>query len=65
MTEFNEYQMHVSSLYDDWLYKTEKRSASYGELAYIYNLKKKELEELEAELIKELEELEGVKDGKN
>ena len=54
-----DYVLHVLNLYDEWLYKTEKRGASYSEIAYIQNFKKKELEELEAELLKELEKMEG------
>ena len=54
-----DYVLHVLRLYDEWLYKTEKRGASYGEIAYIQNFKKKELEELEAVLLKELEKMEG------
>lgn len=51
-----EYRLHVQSKYDEYLMKTENRGISYGELAYIQNLNKKELEELEEELEEELYE---------
>lgn len=51
-----EYVLWVQSKYDEYLMKTEKRGASYGELAYIQNLSKKELAELEEEIDEELEE---------
>ena len=56
-----DYVLHVLNLYDEWLFNTEKREASYGEISYIQNFNKKELEELEAELLKELEKMEGAK----
>ena len=41
----------VSLLYEEYIYKTENRGASYGELAYIQNLSEKELNDLYKELI--------------
>ena len=49
-----EYRLHIQSKYDEYLMKTENRGISYGELAYIQNLTKKELEEFEIELDEEL-----------
>ena len=54
----NDYILDVQNKYDNYLMKTEKRGASYGELVYIQNLNKKELEELEEEIYEELEESE-------
>ena len=51
-----EYRQEVIRKYDEYLMKTEKRGISYGEIAYIEGLKKKELEEMEKELDKELYE---------
>lgn len=50
----NDYILEVQNKYDEYLMKTEKRGASYGELAYIQNLSKKELQELEKEIDAEL-----------
>lgn len=52
----NDYILEVQNKYDEYLMKTEKRGASYGELVYIQNLNEKELEELEEEIYEELEE---------
>ena len=38
---------NLTMLYDELLERTEGRSASYGELAYIQGLSKKEQEKLE------------------
>lgn len=51
----NEFRQHVQSLYDEYLYKTEKRGASYGEIAHIEGLNKKELNGLYNELVHEME----------
>lgn len=51
-----EYNLHIQMLYDEWLMKTEKRGISYGEIAYMQGLSKKELNDLETALVKELEE---------
>lgn len=51
----NDYIMEVQSLYNEYLEKTENRGISYGELSYIENLKKKELDSLYIELIENLE----------
>ena len=54
--EKTEYNLHIQMLYDEWLMKTEKRGISYGEIAYMQGLSKKELNDLEIALVKELEE---------
>ena len=54
MNELEEYRMHVESLYNEYLEKTDNRNTSYGELLYIQNLSKEELEDMENELIEEL-----------
>ena len=51
----NDYILYVQNKYDNYLMKTEKRGASYGELVYIQNLNEKELEELEEEANEKLE----------
>lgn len=52
----NDYILEVQNKYDEYLMKTEKRGASYGERFYIQSLNEKELEELEEEICEELEE---------
>lgn len=52
----NDHILEVQNKYDEYLMKTEKRGASYGELVYIQSLNEKELEELEEEICEELEE---------
>lgn len=54
MTEKEEYLLYIENLYDEYLQRTEKRGISYGELSYIQNLNKKQLQELEKELYKQL-----------
>ena len=44
------FMSHVINLYDEYLYKTENRGISWGELAYIQNLTEEELKDLEEEL---------------
>lgn len=56
--ELTEYRNYVLSRYDEWLYTTEKRGASYGECAYFESLTEKELDEMCAELDAEFEKLE-------
>ena len=48
--EKQEYMMHVENLYDTLVNIQEQRGISYGEIAYVESLKKKELEEYENEL---------------
>ena len=50
-SEKEEFRLEVESLYDKYLYATEKRGISYGELAYIQDLNEKELNELYNELL--------------
>ena len=52
--ELNEYRDYVLTRYTEWLEKTEGRGASWGECAHIQNLKRKELDEMNAELDAEL-----------
>ena len=51
--EMDEYRMYVTNKYDEHLMETEKRGVSWGEVAYIGGLKKRELEALEKELDEE------------
>ena len=53
--DLEDFRLFVEDLYEDYLYKTEKRGASYGELIYIRSLSHKSLEEFYDELIKERE----------
>lgn len=53
--ELDEYKSYIQARYDEYLMKTEKRGASYGEIAYIDGLNKKELDDFCAELDAELE----------
>ena len=46
----DEYRQEVERLYGEHLYETEGRSISYGEIAYIEGLNKKELDELYKDL---------------
>lgn len=55
--ELTEYRNYVLSRYDEWLYATEKRGASYGECAYFESLTEDELDEMCAELDAEFEKL--------
>ena len=48
-----EYKIEVQRAYDEYLYKTEGRGASYGEIAYIDGLDEHELDELYEELNRE------------
>ena len=53
--DLEDFRLFVEGLYNEYLYKTEKRDASYGELTYIRSLSHKSLEEFYDELIKERE----------
>lgn len=55
--EKQEYIMEVQRKYDEYLYLTEKRNISYGELLYIQELKTRNLREFGKELDNELEKL--------
>ena len=50
MTDKENMQAIIIEAYDEYLMRTEKRGISYGELAYIQGLNKKELTALYAEL---------------
>lgn len=54
MTEKEEYLLYIENLYEEYVQRTEKRGISYGELIYIQNLNKKQLQEMEKELYKQL-----------
>lgn len=58
--EKQEYIMHIENLYDALMNIKEERGISYGEIAYVESLKKKELEELEEEIIEELERIKEI-----
>ena len=47
-----ELRLEAQSRYDEYLYNTEHRGISYGEIAYIENLTKRELEDFIAEIDK-------------
>jgi hypothetical protein len=47
----DDFIMEVQSIYDEYLQRTEKRGISYGEIYYIQNLRKKELDKLYIELL--------------
>lgn len=50
MTQLDELKMEVESRYDDYLYQTEHRGISYGEITYIQGLTEKELEDFSEDL---------------
>ena len=56
--QLDEYKMEIEARYDNYIYETEGRCASYGEIAYIQNLNEEELKEFE----EELDEYERTKD---
>ena len=53
--KMEEFRLEVERLYDEYLEETEGRGMSYGELAYIEGLNKKELNALYEELIERVE----------
>ncbi len=54
-TDKDKFLNEVVQKYDEYLMLKEKRGVSYGELAYIQNLGKRELKELYNAIIEELE----------
>lgn len=50
MTRLDELKMETENRYDDYLYQTEGRGISYGEIAYIQGLTEKELEDFSEDL---------------
>ena len=54
MTELEELKMETQMLYDDYLYETEHRGISYGEMAFIQGLNREELEDFCEELDNEM-----------
>ena len=64
MSYEEEFRLEVQRMYDEYLYKTEKRGISYGEIAHIESLAECELQEFYDELCTELykEDEEEVKD---
>ena len=55
-----DYVLEVERAYDEYLYNTENRGASYGELAYIESLNKQELDNLYNAATEESEAVEDV-----
>lgn len=55
LTELDELKMETQTRYDDYLMATEKRGISYGEIAYIQNMTREELDEFCEELENEIE----------
>ena len=55
--ENDELLNEVVQKYDEYLMLKEKRGVSYGELAYIQNLDKRELKELYNAILEELESI--------
>lgn len=47
---------YAQTIYDEYLQKTEDRGISWGEIAYVQGLKKKELDALIAEIEAEMGE---------
>lgn len=58
MSELDELKMETQTLYDDYLMATEKRGISWGEVAYIQGLSRKELDDFCKELENEIKEKE-------
>lgn len=54
MRDIEEFRLEVQRMYDEFLYKTEKRGISYGEIAHIESLSECELQDLYNELCVEL-----------
>lgn len=54
MSNLEEFRLEVQRMYDEYLYKTEKRGISYGEIAHIESLSECELQEFYDELCAEL-----------
>lgn len=52
----DDFIMEVQRLYDEYLQKTEKRGISYGEIYYIQNLRKKDLDKLYIEILESEED---------
>lgn len=48
--ELEEYKQEIERAYDEYLYNTEERGISYGEIAYIENLNEQELNDLYNEI---------------
>lgn len=48
--QLDEYRMEIQARYDNYIYGTEGRCASYGEIVYIDGLNEEELKEFEEEL---------------
>ena len=53
MSQINDFRHYVQQRYDHYLYATEKRGISYGEIAHIQGLKWKELDKLLEEIEEE------------
>ena len=48
--QLEEYKIEVQRAYDEYLYNTEGRGISYGEIAYIEGLNEQELNDLYNEI---------------
>lgn len=57
MTKLAEYRQEVARAYDEYIMAKEGRGISYGEIAYIDGLKKKELDALYFEALEEIEKI--------
>lgn len=57
MSELDELKMETQTLYDDYLYETEHRGISYGEIAFIQGLEQEELDDFCEELEQKLNEI--------
>lgn len=57
MSELEELKMETQTLYDDYLYETEHRGISYGEIAFIQGLDREELDDFCEELELKLNEI--------
>lgn len=60
-TELAEYRREVGRAYDEYIMAKEGRGISYGEIAYIEGLKKRELDALYSEACDEIEKMKGGK----
>lgn len=55
--ELEEYRGEVVRAYDEYIMAKEGRGISYGEIAYIEGLKKRELDALYNEALEEIEKM--------
>lgn len=55
--KISEYKDYIINKYDEYIYYKEHRCISYGEIAYIYSLKRKQLQQLESEIFENFTKL--------